>query len=78
MKVWNELQSTESKSNSLTDNQSPLIDLFVDMCFANIHNPLVILQFKIVAQQLDYPTQEIDEVIKLGKLEYSQFISNLE
>lgn len=62
---------TQNKSNL---NVTQLIDLFVDMNFAQIENKAAISQFKILAIQIGYPLDMIDQVIALGMDEYFKLL----
>lgn len=55
----------------------PLIDLFVDMCFAHMNNAFCITQFKLVSAQMGYPIDMIEQVVEMGKSEYEKMLSEI-
>jgi hypothetical protein len=55
----------------------PLIDLFVEMCFEDIHNVLRITQFKLVSAQMGYSKDMIDHVTGLGQNEYNKMLDEI-
>jgi len=54
-----------------------LIELFVELNFNDIYNETLLMQFRIVAQNVGYPTSMIDRVIKLGRSEYSKLMEEV-
>lgn len=64
---------SRGKTNNKLDVYQ-LIDLFVEMNFSQIENELSISQFKIIAIQIGYPLEMIDQVIELGTDEYYKLL----
>ena len=60
-----------------TQKEIQLIDLFVDMCFYDIHNPIVIYQFKDVGLKLNYSLAEVDKVVEIGLREYHKITTEI-
>lgn len=54
-----------------------LIDLFVDLNYDDIHNEVLLLQFRIVANKIGYSKDEVDRVIKLGQSEYTKLMQEI-
>lgn len=54
-----------------------LIELFVELNFNDIYNETLLMQFRIVAIKVGYPSSMIDRVIKLGRTEYSKLMEEV-
>jgi len=77
MRKRNAMESVDELGTPAQFDVNQLIDLFVDLNFGDIRNETLLLQFKIVAMKIGYPTDMIDRVIKLGKSEYSKMMSEI-
>tara|TARA_R110002050_G_scaffold221792_2_gene357656 strand:+ start:13201 stop:13464 length:264 start_codon:yes stop_codon:yes gene_type:complete len=77
MKRTKQMAATVSTVVKPTGNITPLIDLFVEMCFENIQNDFQISQFKLVGMQLGYTESETERVVEIGKLEYQTLLDEI-
>lgn len=55
-----------------------LIDLFVELNFGQMENKAATHQFTLVALQIGYPIDAINEVISLGQAEFKRLLFELE
>ena len=69
-----EVEVTNWKENS---DVIPLIDLFVEMCFEDIHSTIRISQFKLISAQMGYSSDIITHVIELGQSEYHKMLDEI-
>lgn len=62
--------NTISTSKSREIDPIQMIDLFVDLTFAQ--NEIGIVQFKMIANQVGFPKDMVEKLISLGKEEYAK------
>jgi hypothetical protein len=53
------------------------IDLFVDMCFDDINSKARISQFRMLGIQLGFSELETNDVVKMGKSEYTKMLDEI-
>lgn len=78
MKTIDSTRSSSFHPLTSSNREIQLIDLFVDLCFHQMDNPLTFIQFKKLAYDLKYSFNEIDHVIKIGKNEYEKLVMQVE
>lgn len=62
------IKSHENKNYNRREVE--LINLFVEICFLDIDNPVTIYQFSQTALMLDYSKKEIEWVVEVGQRQY--------
>lgn len=78
MKAIGKKSQKENVLISIKETEFQLIDLFVDMCYFDIHNPALIFQFKVLALKMDYSLAQIDKLVEIGKSEYNNLFSEMD
>lgn len=54
-----------------------LIELFVELNFNDIHNEVLLFQFRILANKIGFSKDEIEKVIQLGHSEYLNLMQEI-
>ena len=73
----NTITANQSNQSTFQDNIFQLIDVFVELCFADINSAQRTSQFKILALQLGYSQEEIQKVVIIGRSEYSKLLDEV-
>ena len=77
MNGFNQISMASVSQIKPMEKISQLIDLFVDMCFDDINSQARVSQFKVLGVQLGFSEVETNNVVELGKSEYTKMLDEL-
>lgn len=76
----NELKQISGSSVNVLSpqgNMEQIIDLFVEMCFDDVHDAKRISQFKLTGMQLGFSLKDLYMVVEMGKAEYKTLLDEI-